>query len=119
SELVDSAAADRRLLHGFPPHAAADEFRRAAGAAVWREARRRVAPGLLGRHGRAGSNLRTYAGLLSAAARARRAAGGVAHLSRGARDVLGARAVVPVEVSAQADSRPGAPLACVDDQHQI
>ena len=67
------AAADRPLLHGVPAHAAADEFRCAAGAAIRREARRRLAAGLLGRHGRAGPQLRAHEGPLPAAARARRA----------------------------------------------
>ena len=36
-----------------------------------------------------------------------------------ARNLLGARAMAPVEVPAEADPRPGAPLARLDDQHQV
>ena len=103
----------------FPRTLAADEFRCAARAAVRREARRRMAPGLLGRHGRAGPQLRAHEGFLPATARARRPPGRVADGSGRARDLLGARAVAPVEVPAQADSRSGASLARLDDQHQV
>ena len=74
-ELVRPAAVDRPVLQGVPAHAAVDEFRCAAGAAVRREAGRWLAARLLGRHGRAGPQLCAHEGPLSAAARARRAAG--------------------------------------------
>src|SRR4029079_11316493 len=100
-------------------HDPPDEFRRLAGAAVRREARRRMASGLLGRHGRAAPYLRPHEGFLPATARAWWTPGRVADRSGGARNVLGARAMAPVEISAEADSRSGASVARVDDQHQV
>src|SRR4029453_1035656 len=103
----------------IPAHVAVDEFRCTPCAPIRREAGRGLAARLLGRHGRTGAQLRPYEGSLSAADRERRASGRVADPAGGARNLLGPRAMAPVELSVEIDPRPGASVARIYAQHQV